>query len=177
MHVSGHVSKRSGDLRILRIAYIKDERPAGVMIVGEKHATGGHGVLRVMDPFGLLIGGHGRYETAIGRRGRVCINYCEEVIALVSRVTSPDKQIVLRARGLLVFRLRRNIHSTQDESESGQQACHKTSIINKSIHQLNKKHTELNTWENDTALRLVFSFFVLVADLAVFVGFKEKYLT
>ena len=65
-----------------RVTHIKNKSASGIVIVGEKHATGGHGVFRVMDELGRLICGESSHQAAIRRGGWVGIDHREKVIAL-----------------------------------------------------------------------------------------------
>ena len=92
-----------------RVAHIKDKSPARIVIVGKEHPAGGHGIFRVMYELYLLIGGDSSDQMSIRRRRRVGIDDREKVVALVSRIASPSKQVVPWCCRLLLLSLRRKI--------------------------------------------------------------------
>ncbi len=104
MHVAGHVGEGRDGFGMERITKIEDEGATGVVIVGEEHATGGHGVFGVMDADGLLVGGEGGEQLAIRGRGGVGVDHGEKVVALVGEVASPGKEVMRGWRGRMVLR-------------------------------------------------------------------------
>jgi hypothetical protein len=124
MHVAVDIRERAADARMQRIAQIEEKGAAGIVIVGEEDAAGGHGVFSVVHEFGLLVGGEGGQElTVVCRCGRR-IDDGEKVGLLARCVASPDEEVML-GRGLVHRRCgeRRN-GETASERKSKSEAEH-----------------------------------------------------
>ncbi len=94
MHIAIHIGERSHDGWVQRIVQIEDESLSGVVIVGEEHAAGRHGVFRMVNIAGGLVGRESGYEMTVRGRGRIGVDDGEKVIALGSLIAGPREKIV-----------------------------------------------------------------------------------
>lgn len=94
MAISRHIRKRRGDLRLQRVAHIDNESASRSMIVREQETLGRHRVFSVMHLHALLIRGYAGQEMTVGRGIGIRVDDSEEVVALMSNISSPGKQVV-----------------------------------------------------------------------------------
>ena len=94
VHVAVDLGERASDARMQRIAQVEEKGAAGVVVVGEEDAAGGHDVFSVMDELRLLVGvERGKKLAVVRRRGRR-VDDGEEVGLLPCGVAGPDEEVV-----------------------------------------------------------------------------------
>src|ERR1039458_2001626 len=106
------------------VAHIKDKSPARIVIVGKEHPAGGHGIFRVMYELYLLIGGDSSDQMSIRRRRRVGIDHREKVVALVSCVAGPGKQIVPGCCRFLLLAVGKKVDARKGQGEGKKKTRH-----------------------------------------------------
>ena len=117
VHVSAHVRERGHNLRLQWVANVKDERPTGIMVIGEQHAAGRHGVLGVMDAHRLLIRYERGHEMSVGGGCRIGVDHCQKVVALMCQITGPGEQVVTCRWGLSGRLRGKRYGSSKDEAK------------------------------------------------------------
>ena len=96
VHVAVDIGEGAGEARMQRIAQIEEKGAAGVVIVGEEDAAGGHDVFGVVHEFGLLIGiERGKKLAVVRGRGRR-VDDGEKVGLLARGIAGPNEEVVGR---------------------------------------------------------------------------------